>query len=655
MQPTERRRPVTQEQRRRVQSQGEPSQQGGAVQRRAPRRRPAQQQSDGQRQARQQSGGQHQAQRRPSWQRPAQQQVQRKVRKKATVKRAGAAQQQARRLSREQQQQQLASGHRPNAKKRAAFNRSILPILLGAVAVVLALSVGACMIFFPSNYDVTINGETRTVHRGDTIAKVIEDGYASPVPGDLLAVDGSVLTAGGGDKFAATVNGEATTDPDKQLEKDAVVDITDGEDKTEEYESKEETIPHGQSDSSTEMDAYWTGALHVYAKGQDGVRTTKTGKTSGKTVEEDTKPAIDSGYTIYSADPGDEKIICLTFDDGPWGDTTDDILDVLEENGAVATFFTIGNQIAEHPENIKRENELGCQVATHTWDHAEGSGGGTSIVSMSADEQVQEVEKGMKAIEDVLGVAPSRVMRAPGGNFYGDAITNLEPYLDAEIGWDVDTEDWQRPGADAIYETIMNAPSGSVILMHDGGGDRTQTVAAIQRAVPELAEKGYRFLTVDEMLAEFPPKSKTSSSTDSKKSSDSSSSTDSDSDSDSESDSSSSTSSKTDSSSSTSSSSSDSTSSTGTGSSSTTGTSTGTRTGTGTSSSSTDSSSSSSSSSDESGDSYGDSSYGDSTYSDSYSYGDESYGDSYGDTYGESYGTDGYSDTYGYTEETSYA
>ena len=75
------------------------------------------------------------------------------------------------------------------------------------------------------------------------------------------------------------------------------------------------------------------------------------------------------------------------------------------------------------------------------------------------------------------------------------------PFSDAEVGWDVDTEDWRRPGADAIYERIMSVQPGQVILMHDGGGDRSQTVEAVSRAVPELIAQGYQLVTINDLLA----------------------------------------------------------------------------------------------------------------------------------------------------------
>ena len=249
------------------------------------------------------------------------------------------------------------------------------------------------------------------------------------------------------------------------------------------------------------MGSYWNGSLHVYEKGEDGLKVTKTGDVSGITVTEQTKDPVDAGYTIYTANPGEDKVIAFTFDDGPWGDTTDAILDVLEQYNAKATFFTIGNQIPYHPDQVRRAHDLGCQICTHTYDHAEGSGQGVNLTFMSAEEQIAEVTQGYASIKEVLGEEPSHVLRAPGGNYYGSIISTLEPYVDAEVGWDVDTEDWRLPGSDAIYEAIMSARSGQVILMHDGGGDRSQTVEAVKRAVPELVEQGYRLVTVNELLA----------------------------------------------------------------------------------------------------------------------------------------------------------
>ena len=111
----------------------------------------------------------------------------------------------------------------------------------------------------------------------------------------------------------------------------------------------------------------------------------------------------------------------------------------------------------------------------------------------------------IQAIADVTGQEASKVIRAPGGNFPTEVWMNVEDLVTAEIGWDIDTEDWRQPGADAIATALKNATPGDVILMHDGGGDRSQTVKALKEALPYLREQGYSFITIDELM-KYPKK-----------------------------------------------------------------------------------------------------------------------------------------------------
>lgn len=370
-----------------------------------------------------------------------------------------------------------------------------------ALVVLLVLAAGGVYLFLnPPFFNVTINGDTHQVKSGTTIAEAITAGYATPTAGNLMAVDGSLLTEGGGTAFTATLSdGSTTSDGTQRLSKDQTLTIDNGVDAEESSTTTTEEVPF-QTNTDISASDYYKGALHVYTTGQNGERTTKKGDVSGITVTEDTKPVQNAGLTIGNAKVNGEKVVALTFDDGPWK-TTNDLLDVLEANGAKATFFTIGNQISEYPDAVKRASSMGCQICSHTWDHAAGSGQGVNITYMTADEQTEEVNKGFGAIDDLLGTKVSRVFRAPGGNFYGSAVSNLQPLITAEIGWDIDTEDWRRPGADAIASQILKASPGSVILMHDGGGDRTQTIEALKTALPQLVSEGYRFVTIDELLA----------------------------------------------------------------------------------------------------------------------------------------------------------
>ncbi len=388
----------------------------------------------------------------------------------------------------------------PAQAPRRRKKRGPLPIIIAAVLLV-AAGVGVYLVANPPIYSVTVNGAEQTVNTGTTVEQCIEKGFAAPNAGNLIAVDGSVAQQGGGTAYTATVNGNAV-DGSYAVKKGDDVQISDGADVDEEYTETTEAVAHGTSgtDYST-LSSYYGGSIHVYSSGEDGEKVVKTGKVSGKTVEEVTKAPVDAGYSAYVANVGDEKVIALTFDDGPWPTTTSEILDILKENGAHATFFQIGNQIANMPDIEKRIVEEGNQVGTHTWDHASGSGQGVNLTFMSAEEQREEITKGFNAIEETLGTSVTHIMRAPGGNYYGSLIDNLKDLVVAEIGWDLDTEDWRRPGASAIEQVILSAKPGQVILMHDGGGDRSQTVEALRSALPQLIAQGYKCVTIDELMA----------------------------------------------------------------------------------------------------------------------------------------------------------
>lgn len=401
---------------------------------------------------------------------------------------------------------------RANQARSSASGGGIARFLPISAGVLLFLAALWFFVLAPKPFDITVNGQTVTVHEGDTAELVATDKYATFKPGNMVAVDGTLIEEGAGDPYSVVINGKEAK-PDTKLAKDDVVEIGDGKDTTEPAQTTEEALPFKNESSSTEFGAYWNGSIHLLSDGEDGVLTKKTGEISGKHVEEVTTPAKNAGYQIYTTQTED-KVVALTFDDGPWPETTAQILDILEENDAKATFFTVGNLVADGADDVKRAREMGCEILTHSWDHAEGTGQGVSLALMSAEEQKAEIEKGYAAIKDVTGEEPLHVIRAPGGNFFGDLITNVWDLVDAEIGWDVDTEDWRLPGVDSIEAMILSAQPGQVVLMHDGGGDRTQTVEALRSALPKLKEQGYSFITVSELLAYGPPQSGEAATTD---------------------------------------------------------------------------------------------------------------------------------------------
>lgn len=375
-------------------------------------------------------------------------------------------------------------------------------LIAGAVAV----AVVAIGIFAFTTWDankavsVTINGQQQTIEgQQRTIEGLLDTNTVSVTPGNYVAVDGSVMREGEGTRATATINGQGTEDFSTRLNEGDDISLTNGSDITEEY-----TEGEPQALQPT-LEIKGTGAVHLYTqKGEPGEKVVRTGNESGKTAEVTTKEPVNGVVQYYNVNTNGDKVIALTFDDGPWDTSTAAILDTLKEYDAKATFFTVGQKISGHEDLLQRAANEGHEIGTHTWDHAEGSGQGVSLILMSSDERKQEVEKGLQAIKDATGQDASLMFRSPGGNFDTSVASDLSDLIDAEIGWNIDTGDWQKPGVDTIAQRIESAGPGEIILMHDGGGDRSETVAALKQALPKLKEEGYRFVTVSELINSYP-------------------------------------------------------------------------------------------------------------------------------------------------------
>lgn len=374
--------------------------------------------------------------------------------------------------------------------------------IIAGLAVVLVAVIG---VFAYQNYEtnkpvaVTINGESFTIEGEQrTLNGILDANLVSVTPGNYVAVDNSVMREGEGTRAVATVNDEAVEDLDTHLEEGDTITLANGTDIMESYtEGEPEVLPY-------ETKITGVGAVHLYTSGKNGQKVTRTGDESGITAEVVTEKATEGTVQCYNVNTNGDKVIALTFDDGPWDTYTEQILDILDENGAKATFFTVGKVISGHEDLVKRAAEAGHEIGTHTWDHAAGSGKGVSLIKMSSDERKEEVTKGLEAIKNATGSEASTIFRAPGGNFDDSVATDLRDLVTAEIGWNVDTNDWQRPGASTIASRIESARPGNIILMHDGGGDRSQTVEALRTALPKLKSEGYSFVTVQELIEKYP-------------------------------------------------------------------------------------------------------------------------------------------------------
>lgn len=390
-----------------------------------------------------------------------------------------------------------AHGGRSGAVDQAKRKIPIVPIvvaLLLMAAVVLMLRVCSSAM----TINVTVNGLPYSIHGAKTIATAVKESGLPINPGDLISLRGVVLKRGGGQPITAQVNGESTTNLDYQLHDNDVLIISDGKDIVEDYELSEEITPHSASISGA-------GAVHSITPGEDGIMELRTGKESGEQVRWRDTEDIDAVCVKWNPEVGDDKVIALTFEEGPSAEYTAEILDILKENDAKATFFAVGSEIEKYNDELLiREYEEGHQVACGTYSCAKERDA-ARLPRMSREDLEYQVQHGLEVIASILDEGQySKIVRLPGGKIAEDYIIAIDGCVTANIGWNVDTGDWLESSKSEVMKILMTLEPGDIVRLHDGGGEHSGTVEALREALPILRERGYRFVTLDELL-EYPP------------------------------------------------------------------------------------------------------------------------------------------------------
>lgn len=180
-----------------------------------------------------------------------------------------------------------------------------------------------------------------------------------------------------------------------------------------------------------------------------------------------------------------KPMIAITYDDGPHKTNTPKLLDIFEENYAVATFFMVGKNVEGKEDILRRSYALGNELASHTWDHKDLR----EINDEAIKKQLEDTDLAIKAVVPVEDI----ILRPPYGGFNDRVKAAVGKPI---IMWSVDTEDWRTRSADSTYQACMAAVDGDIILMHD---IHEATIVAAEDIVKGLQEKGFQLVTVSEL------------------------------------------------------------------------------------------------------------------------------------------------------------
>jgi peptidoglycan/xylan/chitin deacetylase (PgdA/CDA1 family) len=361
-------------------------------------------------------------------------------------------------------------------------------IARGARVVLVALLVGVVVPYAHQGFasvDVTVDGREINVPRGATVGDAIVRCGGAHNGRVWSAVSHRMLTESASRPVTAVVNGESVPLSTVVGSGDAITTHS-GTDVTESLveEIVEVEVPARSIGAGT--------VPKVVVAGSPTVLRVMKGAVSGEAVATETVSAGVPAVVRMVPEAG-VPVVALTFDDGPWPGQTEQVLAILQERNVPATFFMLGMRVERAPDLARAVVNAGHLVGNHTYWHVD-------LSRAQPDVAYWEIEATSQLIAQTTGVRPTWI-RAPGGSLGGPAQAYIAQAGLHSALWNVDPQDWREGSSpEALAWSVISAATpGSVIVLHDGGGDQSTTIAALPLIIDGLRYYGYEFVTLDEL------------------------------------------------------------------------------------------------------------------------------------------------------------
>jgi peptidoglycan/xylan/chitin deacetylase (PgdA/CDA1 family) len=340
-------------------------------------------------------------------------------------------------------------------------------LLLWLIATLIALADGG-LLLRTASVTVMVEGRSRSLPAGLTVEQALERLEPPVMAGDLLAVDHSVLRKGA---YPPQVLVNSQPAPaTRRLHRGDRVTVRRGRSRIEPVTRVTQLL--AASRPGDPMRSLPTGpARAVLDRGQH----------SGHLMPVAFHPAAGSRGPLP---------VALTFDDGPWPNSTAQILTILTQHQAQATFFVVGRQVERYPEPVRQELAAGMAVGSHSYGHPQ------PFDRLPAARIRDELTRGRRTLQ-ALGVHPVG-FRPPGGAASATILATAQRLGERTVLWSVDPADWQ-PGVTAdqlVWRVLAGVRPGAIVLLHDGGGNRSATVAALPAIIDGLRRLGLTLTVV---------------------------------------------------------------------------------------------------------------------------------------------------------------